>query len=400
MVAVASFMLVSCGEDIGGGTGGGSETQTTINLEAGQDLVTSVTTVPLGDSFTVNLVASAGDDALNVLEVFEDGVSITDFGRIMYNDQPAVANPVLLLDDSKTSIDVEIKVEAHTEVGTRTYRFTITDDGGDTESVSVDVTTVGTPPALTINGDATRDFVIGSLNSINLSAVKGSGSIASIGLSIDGILTDITDLVFDGEMFTSNPQALGGDLTEGFTMKSLTLRAPLIEGTYVYTIILTDEFGQESTTDLTANVAPASTPLDVLSGVLFNAGGPVGNGGLDLDNGNTTGSADVEAEIKDQGFAANGSWDQQIAPINGSKLYLLTPGQNMISENFTFASIDSKETLASLNGLGLGVQLSGTVVEGQIYFVERDGSFYAFEVVEVNVTQNDNLDNYVLNIVK
>ncbi len=402
MVAAASFMLVSCGEDLidGGNPGGGSETQTTINLEAGPDLVTSVTNVALGGTFTVNLVASAGDDALNTLQVFEDGVSIVDFSRIMYNDVPAVANPILLLEDSKTSVDVEIKVAAHTEVGTRTYRFTITDDAGDAESVSVDVTTVGAPPVLTLNGTAAIDVTLGSLNNVNLTAVKGAGTIASIGVSIDGIVSDISDLAFDGVDFTSNPHALEGDLTQGFDMKALTFRAPTVAGNYVYTVTVTDQFGQESTTEFTVNVAPASTPLEVLTGVLFNALGPAGTGGLDLDNGMSTGSSDVAAEIKDQGAAGTSDWAQLIAPVNGSLLFLMTPGEDGVSENFSFASIDSKETLAGLAGSGLGVSQSGTVVAGQIYRVERDGISYAFEVAEVNYISADNSDNYVLNIVK
>ena len=398
MIAAASIMLVSCSDDLDGG-GGGSETQTSLNLEAGPGLVTSVSTVAIGDTFIVNLVATAGDDALNTLEIFEDGVSIDDFGRIKYNDDPAAANPVLLLGDSKTAIDVDIKVAAHTEVGTKNYRFTVVDDSGDAESVSVDVTTVGTPPALTLNGTASLDLAPGSLNNVNLTAVKGSGTIASIGVTVDGSLIDITDLAFDGVDFTSNPQVLEGDLVEGFTMKQLTFRAPMTDGSYAYIITATDEFGQESTVEFTVNVVTA-TPLDVLMGVLFNAGGPMGTGGLDLDNGMSTGSTDVDAEIKDEGIDGDGNWLQLISPVNGSRLYLITPGMNGVSESFTFASLDSKETLAALNGSGLEVSTSGTVLAGQVYLVEREGNVYAFEVAEVNVIQADNSDNYVLNIVK
>lgn len=391
MVAAASVMLVSCGDDIGGDT----ETSTSLDLQAGPDLVTSVTTLAPGATFTVNLVATAGTDELNTLQVFEDGVSIVDFSRITYNDDPAVANPVLLLGDSKTSIDVDIDVVAHTEVGTRTYRFTVVDDAGDAESVSVDVTTVGEPPVLTLVGTVSMDGITaGTLRNINLTAVKGAGSIASIGVTVDGVESGIADLAFDGQSFTSNPHVLEGALVDGFTTKALRFRASMTPGSYEYTVTITDEFGQESSIDFTAIVVPVSTPLDdVLMGVLFSAEGDTGTGGLDLDNGNGTGSSDVEAEIKDQGFAANGSWDQQIGPVNGSKLYLL-------AENFDFESIDSKEKLAELNGTGQAVSLSGTVMVGQVYIVERDAKVYAFEVVEVNVIANSNDDNYVLNIVK
>jgi len=172
-----------------------------------------------------------------------------------------------------------------------------------------------------------------------------------------------------------------------------------MDGSYVYTITVTDEFGLESNVEFTVNVV-AATPLEVLNGVLFNAGGPAGTGGLDMDNGMSTGSTDEAAEIKDQGIDSDGNWLQLIAPANDSRLYFITPGENGISENFTFASIDSKETLAGLVGSGLEVSQSGTVTAGDIFVVERAGTNYAFQVAEVNVIQADNSDNYVLNIVK
>lgn len=394
MLAAATFMITSCGEDIGGDTGGGTTNPTTMSLTAVSDV-----TVALGDTFIVNINAIAGDNALNTHEVFEDGVSIADFSRIFYNGEVAVANPVLLLGDSKTSIDVDVAVAAHSAVGTRNYTFTVTDDGGFSESRSIDITTVGTPPALTLNGSTTIDEMPSSLRGVNLTAVKGSGDISSISVAIDGVLADIADLEFDNVDFTSNPELLIGDNVNGFDMKTLSFRTPSEDGTYVYTIAVTDEFGQESTTTFTVNVTSA-TPLDVINGVLFNAEGPSGTGGCDLDNGMSTGSSDAAAEIRDQGFDGSGNWAQLIAPVNGSQLYYLVPGENGVSENFTFASIDSKETLASLVGSGLQIAISGTVNPGDIFVVVRDGVNYAFEVAEVNVVSADNSDNYVLNIVK
>lgn len=391
MLMAASLVITSCGDDIGGGT---DATPTSMTMTTLSDV-----TVAVGDSLTVNIVATAGDNEMNTIEVFEDGVSIDDFTRITYNDDPAAANPILLQQMSRSDIDVDVDVAAHTEVGTRTYTFTITDAAGLAESRSVDITTVGTPPALTYNGPATLDLDPGVLNNISLTAVKGSGSIASIGVAIDGVMDDFDDLAFAGVDCTSNPHLIGGDLAEGFEDTPLTFRSPAMDGSYLYTITITDEFGLESSTEFTVNVE-SSTPLDVLNGVLFNAGGPAGTGGLDLDNGTSTGSSDASAEIKDQGIDGDGNWLQLIAPANDARLFFMTPGDNGVSENFTFASIDSKETLAGLVGSGLEVSQSGTVNVGDVFVVERAGTAYAFEVAEVNVIQADNSDNYVLNIVK
>lgn len=397
MVAVTAIMLVSCGEDIGGGTG--SETQTTVNLQAGTDLVTSVTTIAPGATFAVNLVATAGDDAMKTVEVFEDGVSIpvvVGQSRIQYDGTAAAANPKLLFGDEINNLDFNIQVVAHTEVGTRTYRFTVADDAGDTESVSVEVTTVGTPPALTLDGPVTLDLAPGKLNSVRLTAVKGAGSISAISVLVDGEFEDIADLAFGGD-FTSNPQPLEGAMTEGFVMESLSFRTRTTLGTYVYTIVVTDEYGQNSTTEFTVNVV--STPLETLTGVLYNAEGPTGTGGLDLDNGNSTGSASGEAEIRDQGYDDAGNWAQLIAPVADATMFQLTPGANGIAEGFTFASITSKQDLANLSESGLPIGVSGTVLVGDMFVVNRAGLVYGILVTEVNV-QADNSDNYVFTIIK
>jgi len=174
MIAAASFMLVSCGEDGlgGGGVDGGGKTPLSLSVTS-----LSETTVAIGEAFTVNLIAELGDDSLRTIQVFEDDLTIADFSRISYGGDPAASNPVLLLGESKGSVDVDVSVIAHTEVGTRTYTFTVTDDLGDSESRSIEITTVGTPPALTLNGPTTLDLDPSTLNNISLTGVRGSGAI-------------------------------------------------------------------------------------------------------------------------------------------------------------------------------------------------------------------------------
>lgn len=395
MLIAATFMITSCADDLGdGGGGGGTTTPLTMSISTTSDV-----TVALGGTFSVNLVATAGDDALRAVEVFEDGISIAEFSRISYNGDVAAANPRLLFNDEKTSFDYNVVVTAHTEVGTRSYTFVVSDDLGGSDSRSVEITTVGIPPALALNGSSTLELDAGGLTNVSLSAVKGSGDFVSIGVAIDGVVDNFDDLAFAGVDCTSNPHLLGGDLAQGFDATPLTFRAPANDGSYVYTITLTDEFGLESNVEFTV-VVDTSIPLEQINGVLFNAEGPGGTGGCDLDNGMSTGSSDDTAEIRDQGFTGTGDWAQEIAPANDALLYKLTPGEDGVSESFTFASIDSKETLAGLVGSGLGVASSGTVLVGDVYLVVRGGVNYAFEVTEVNVVAADNSDNYVLNIVK
>lgn len=394
MLVAATFMITSCADDLGDGTGGGGGTTNPLALSISN---TSDVSVALGGSFSVNLVATAGDDALRDIEVFEDGVSIAEFTRISYNGEVAAANPRLLFNDEKTNFDYNIEVVAHAEVGTRSYTFVVTDEAGASESRGVEITTTGIPPALALNGSSTLTLDAGGLTNVSLSAVKGSGSIVSIGVAIDGVVDNFDDLAFAGVDCTSNPHLIGGDLAEGFDAIPLTFRAPAEDGSYVYTITLTDEFGLESNVSFTVLI---ESLLEAYNGVLFNAGGPAGTGGLDLDLGIGTPSDSIAAEIKDLGIDVNGEWKQEIAPANDALLYKMIPGQDGVSENFTFASIDTKQTLAGLVGSGFAASASGTVLVGDVYIVVRDGVNYAFEVVEVNVISADNSDNYVLNIVR
>ena len=171
-------------------------------------------------------------------------------------------------------------------------------------------------------------------------------------------------------------------------------------GTRTYTFTVTNDAGVAESRSIDITTVSGTTPLEVLNGVLFNAGGPIGTGGLDLDNGEGTGSEDIAAEIKDIGIDVDGNWLQVIGRVNDALLYQMVAGEDGVSESFTFASIDSKETLAGLVGSGLNLVSSGTVNVGDVFVVDRAGSYYAFEVAEVNVIQADNSDNYVLNIVK
>jgi len=391
MLITATFMITSCAEDLGDGGGGGSTNPLTLSISNTSDV-----TVALGGTFSVNLVATAGDDALRDIEVFEDGISIAEFTRIAYNGEVASSNPRLLFGDEKSNFDYNIDVAAHNEVGTRSYTFVVTDDLGASDTRTVEISTIGIPPSLALNGPATLELDAGALNNVSLSAVMGSGALVSVGLTIDGASDNFDDLEFSGVPCTSNPHAVGGDLANGFDAVPLTFRAPTMDGSYSYVITLTDEFGLESSVEFTVIVSS----LESFNGVLFNAGGPAGTGGLDLDLGIGMPSDSIAAEIRDIGIDGNGNWLQQIAPANNALLYKMIPGDNGVSENFTFSSIDSKVTLAGLVGSGLNVTASGTVFEGDVYVVVRDGVNYAFEIAEVNVIAADNSDNYVLNIVK
>lgn len=407
LMLVAGLWLVSCSEDTpgtGGGTGGGgtTDTPTTVDLHSGSGQVTSVSTVAPGATFSVNLVASMGTDSMRTIQVFENEVSI-DASRITYDGNNAAANPVLLFGASKKFFNTFIVVKAHTEVATKTYKFTVTDVNGDAKSVSVEITTDGTPPTLEINGSETVNVNPGSLNLINITATQGTGLIASLAVELNGELMDIAGLEIDDLPFNSNPQGLGEGFDMGFDMSKLQIRAPQTSGTYVLKLTLTDEFGLSSTDEMTLVVG---TPLEMLEGVLLNSAGPAGTGGLDLDNGMSTGSSDANAEIRDQGIngdlPADVNWIRKIAGVNGATVGYLRANEGGLSEGFSWESIDSKETLAGLVNAGVGFANgeSNEVQVGDMFIVQANGNVYALLTTAVNVKATDNSDNYVFTIKK
>ena len=137
---------------------------------------------------------------------------------------------------------------------------------------------------------------------------------------------------------------------------------------------------------------------------MLNQAGPAGTGGLDLDTGASTGSSDALAEIIDNGIDASlpaaSNWIQSISSVNGSTIRVLRPGLNGLEETFSFASVLTKEEIPGLHNNNAAVYSGETVIVGDLFTVERGGSFYILEVTNVNVTTTDNSDSYRFNVKK
>ncbi len=407
LFGLATMFLVGCeGDD---GTGGGDVLKPSISITSASDL----TLLP-GEEFTIDFTASKGteDNALKAITVYEDGVKVP-VARLKFNGTAAVANPALIVGDDKEGLNWSVSIIAHTTAGvSETYSVEVQADDNQVSEASITVDIAATPPTFTStsNPDA-MNVPQDTKLSFRLTAVKGSGDLVLIEVLENGIAVDPVSIFWDNISMSvaSNPFSLEGDDVFGFEDKELFIMTPMSEGTFMYKVIITDSSGL--TSELNFNVTtvpdtPTGTPVDIRTGILLNSEGPIGTGGLDLDNldnnNGSVGSSEGEgADIRDNGFVpGTGNWAQTISPVGSSMIKYLRAGEGGLPEGFTFDSIDFKEGLSSLfdNGITFTQGVSDFLVIGDVFVVEKSNSFWVLEVTNIEVTDNDNADKYTFNV--
>jgi hypothetical protein len=257
---------------------------------------------------------------------------------------------------------------------------------------------------------------------LGIQAVKGTGALKSLTITEDGVAvsTDrlqITDLRTGDPVTANNPLLITGDNVDGFDYE-IAINVHDFYGTAAYSFDVADENNLVGSAGINITTIEPATPLDMeLEGILFNAAGPAGTGGLSLNDGVGTGSASADAEIRDLGIDCaepnNANWLAQFGTVNGADMRQVDP---TTIENFAFADVDNKEIILDAYTKGIVLNDGSTVntvgcdavplsvtdvaapVAGDVYVVEAGGVYYMFEVAEVNITNDDNDDNYVLNI--
>ena len=224
----------------------------------------------------------------------------------------------------------------------------------------------------------------------------------------EGVVIDASRLELDGVPFPDNPFFLDEEDRDGF-VSNLTIRSQDNESLTTYIIAFFDEADELFQSEFTLDTRPQGNEVMTRVGVLFNSAGPAGFGGLDLDSGAGTGSTDPSAELRDSGIdnslPLGENWLQTISGVNNTQVQYLIPGQNGLPGDFTFGSVatdlDIQEaatygidfTSNTANGL-----TSDPINEGDMFVANRDGQFYIFVIREVNVTSDNNNDNYMMDI--
>lgn len=402
LFVLLGLFIVGCQEDVPGGGGGGTLSDPDVSLNSASSL-----TVNPNEEFTVSVSASANGTPLNSITVYEGNTKV-DLSRIKYDGTSASANPTLLFGADKQGFTTDITIAAHNSVGTSTYSVEVADEEGRKSTVFIDVTTNGNPPSFVFGGSGMITVDGGDVVSLNMIAEQGSSPLQIVAVyENDVLIEDVSRLEFAGFDVPENPFEVTGAFTEGFSEK-LLVTAPSAAGDYKITLVVTDEAGQTASDDYTITVRAAGTPVEYYEGfLLLNAGGPAGTGGADLDitsGTSSVSSSSVEAEIKDLGIDTDrppsSNWIQRITGANNATIRQIEPGKNGLSESFDYSQIVMKEMLPTI--FNASTSLSGNttdVVEvGDMFIVERDGRYYALLITSVDLTVDNNNDQYVFEV--
>jgi hypothetical protein len=238
-------------------------------------------------------------------------------------------------------------------------------------------------------------------DSINLSldAMAGTYDLTSLVFFEDGVRLENWEnrLFRDGQPASSNALALSGNDVDGFET-DITILADSMDGDHDLAIEITD--AESNTAEVSITYTTATYNIDTLMGVLFNQDGPADRGGLDLDEGLSTGTVNPDdsiAEVQDLGIDTDSlpedNWIQKIAPYDDATMTYL-------GNEYDFASVTTQDGIIQAYNEGAVITQSDVVTEGDVFGVQDNGKYYLFHVVEVNITSDDNDDNYVLDIKK
>lgn len=389
---VASFFLVGCEAEPGGGGGtGGNEGFPDVSINGpGAEVTASI-----GDTIYYTVAATKGESPLKTIVVQENGVNLP-LERVLY-DGVSVANPLLLLGADKTSFSKVVGIITASTVGTLPYKIIVSDDGNRNVTSDIKITTSALPPSIAFSSSMSGDVTLGvsSLQNFPITATKGTGALKSITVLENDQPVDPSRILFgSGGAATENPIILSGDQVNGLDNVDLTIRSNEAPGTYAIKIVVTDEFDLTDELALTMNVG---IPVVAKMGVLFNQAGPAGTGGLDLDEALGTGSQSSLAEIRDQGIDGDGNWLKKIATVNGSEIKRIVPGQNGVAEDFVFDNVTFKSQVTAL--FGNGTDYADEVVEkGNMFAVKRDDNYYFIRIADITETAGDNSDSYTVDI--
>ena len=243
-----------------------------------------------------------------------------------------------------------------------------------------------------------------------LEITEGTDKLASNRFTING-----------GALTSNNPLLIVGADKDGVTYEiDITPSGSELVGDFTtYTFTVTADDGEVASTSLViATVDLPGTPLtSTITGVLLNQAGPTGTGGLDLDTGASTGSADADAEIRDLGLDCTMNpgtlnWLRQIGTVNGAEMVRI---DQAAIEGFDFAAIDKKEPIADAfstagitlsdgtstncaNGAETTVPNSSQVAEGDVFVVFANSNYYMLRVDAVNENNTGNDDSYEFSI--
>ena len=225
--------------------------------------------VSAGDVFKVKLSADIGDRPLQSLSIDEDGAKL-DVGRFEINAGAITSNnPFLITGDDVNGGTWEISITSDADFNTvRSYEFTVTDEDGLTDAVSLTITTKGIPIDQTISGVLLNQAGPAGTGGLDIDNGTGTGSSDAVSeirdLGIDCTIDPATAENWRAQIGTINgADMVKVDLTvvEGFDFDAVDTKEA-ITGAFDSGITLADGISQSSSCVETA-VTDVSDPVVV-----------------------------------------------------------------------------------------------------------------------------------------
>lgn len=168
-----------------------------------------------------------------------------------------------------------------------------------------------------------------------------------------------------------------------------------------FTVELTVYGGPDSSTKTQlATIQEQRTPVDTVSGMLFNGAGPAGTGGVNLITGTSQSVFDSDTHLRDEGIDFNQTpataWFQSVSGVNGSEL-------RYPAANFDFSQTTTKEEIRRAYDDGQIFTRSNKIQVGDVILlfnasISASHQYFAVSVVDVIVTAADNGDHYLFSI--
>ncbi|MCB0639748.1 MAG: hypothetical protein KDC54_24155 [Lewinella sp.] len=274
--------------------------------------------------------------------------------------------------------------------------------------------------------DGDTDIEVGEGFAVKVQIFTGDAQLKSVQILLGSSKLPTSRFTIDGGAIASNnPFLITGADKDGVTYEiDINAGSEAVNDVNIYTIEVTDENNETDAVDVAiTTVGPSGTALSgELTGVLLNQAGPVGTGGLNLDTGTGTGSADVSAEIRDLGIDCtipntSENWRAQFGTVNGAEMRKVDPAQ---LENFTFDNVGFKETILAAYDTGINLSngisyapncdettvtdVTGTVAAGDMFVVFANSTYYLLRIDEINYVHSAsdatvrNNDNFVFSI--
>lgn len=252
-------------------------------------------------------------------------------------------------------------------------------------------------PSLVVTGPASDTVFTDSVFILTVSATAGDAELSSISVTENGTAIDASRLTLDGFTAGSNPSPV---VSTSSVTYEVGITAGSVDGeTATYAIVITDADGETASESVDIYTKDAGTPVTERTMILLlNQAGPAGQGGLDLESGNQTGTqaSDTDADIRDLGIDSNlaldMNWLQQIGTINGSDLR--APAAGLVYEDI----LTSEQIVAAFND-GQSFTESSKVAEGDVFLAKTsEDNYFILKTVTITVTPSDNSDSYEFSV--